>query len=888
MDGVSLPYIPISLWLLAGAMTILILLVAFGFYFFWHKWAGTVAEIGSDVASLAARKLILEKDVESLREWIETQKAELERFKVEREEQVRLEAVLADLEHQCTTKDQENQKLRNEVGELENQNHLLIQTRESLRREIDDLVAKRAEKEALESLLAQLRPQVEESQKTVHHLAAMKAMLNTLTSQKEALERTIEDLRSAAESARTEADRWKSDAVQARIEFEQTAHELADVRKQKAEMGVTIDVYRQEQHNLRHDIEQLEQKIENLKASAQKALEEFQRHAEQAQHAIAEAERATRGLELLLKDSKRVEIELGEMNGRKPSLERAIDDLHTAAELARAEADRLKSEAGQARTEADQVARELTDARKERAQLDVIVDTLRQEQRALEGSAERLEQKIEDLMASARSAAEETGRHTLQARQAVAEAERAGHELAAIQKDRQRMKTELEDLNARKAALQQEVFRLEGKFGPGPKEPPKDPLAPYADLLKKEPLSLARDTFSGKRIDQDESTLLRQVNKILRNEGLVFPSRIIDAFHTSLKCHAINPITVLAGVSGTGKTLLPVRYAEIMGMHRLVMAVQPRWDSPQDMFGFYNYLEKEYKATELSRTLLRMDPYNYPDVDFPMLKSQWARDRVLLVLLDEMNLARTEYYFSEFLSRLELRRMVKDPALPKERSEAEMELDAGPGKYRFRLWVGHNVFFVGTMNEDETTQTLSDKVLDRANVLRFGKPDEKARTIRNGSDKKSVASETYLSLEQWRRWQKEFKEDAAWSGQVSQWRTRLNAALNRVGRPFGFRVLEAIGHYVANYPRVEDGDRYKLAFADQVEQKIIPKIRGIDLTTDNANECLSEVETIIAELGDRDLSEAFSLARTESRIVGMFQWRGVTRRIEEDAPAHAH
>ena len=80
----------------------------------------------------------------------------------------------------------------------------------------------------------------------------------------------------------------------------------------------------------------------------------------------------------------------------------------------------------------------------------------------------------------------------------------------------------------------------------------------------------------------------------------------------------------------------------------------------------------------------------------------------------------------------------------------------------------------------------------------------------------------------------------------------------------------------------------RLAFADQVEQKIIPKIRGIDLSTDNANECLSEVESIISELGDTELSNAFSTARSESRMVGTFQWRGVTRRAEEDQQRHVH
>jgi MoxR-like ATPase len=392
----------------------------------------------------------------------------------------------------------------------------------------------------------------------------------------------------------------------------------------------------------------------------------------------------------------------------------------------------------------------------------------------------------------------------------------------------------------------------------------------------------------GKWEEQDETNFLQRVKKALQKEGLVFPQRIIDAFHTSLKCHDINPITVLAGVSGTGKTLLPVRYAEIIGMHRLVMAVQPRWDSPQDMFGFYNYLEKEYKATELSRALVRMDPFNYPQGQFAMLNSEWARDRLLLVLLDEMNLARTEYYFSEFLSRLELRRTVPDPSNRSRRSEAEIELDAGPGEHRFRIWVGPNVFFVGTMNEDETTQTLSDKVLDRANVLRFGKPDENVKAVSINTTNQAAISNKYLSFNQWKKWRREFKENTDWYEPVSEWTTKLNAALNRVGRPFGFRVLQAIGHYVANYPRVEDSERFKLAFADQIEQKIIPKIRGIDLSTDNSNECLEEVGAINAELDDRDLGDAFKSARDESRMIGMFQWRGVTRKEEDGIPGHAH
>ena len=69
-------------------------------------------------------------------------------------------------------------------------------------------------------------------------------------------------------------------------------------------------------------------------------------------------------------------------------------------------------------------------------------------------------------------------------------------------------------------------------------------------------------------------------------------------------------MTVLAGVSGTGKSLLPRRYAEAMGLRFLQISVEPRWDSPQDLLGFYNYIEKRYRATDLARALVHMDPYN--------------------------------------------------------------------------------------------------------------------------------------------------------------------------------------------------------------------------------------------------------------------------------------
>ena len=441
---------------------------------------------------------------------------------------------------------------------------------------------------------------------------------------------------------------------------------------------------------------------------------------------------------------------------------------------------------------------------------------------------------------------------------------------------RNALQQEIDSLNAHKEALTVELQKLRGELGGTAPGGPGE--APYADLLEVAPACLSHDEFAGAAQERDESMLLQQFRNTLRHEGYYFSERVIDAFHTALKCHDINPLTVLAGVSGTGKTLLPLQYAKFMGMHRLVMAVQPRWDSPQDMFGFYNYLEKKYKASELSRVLVRMDPFNYRE-DFK--GNDWVRERMLLVLLDEMNLARTEYYFSEFLSKLELRRMVDDSSKQVKRSQAELEFDAGPGARRFKVWVPENIFFVGTMNEDETTQTLSDKVLDRSNVLRFGKPDEKAAQALTFTA--SSQRESFLPYSTWKTWLHS-QEKSDWpKEEVNRWIGNLNDALDGVGRPFGFRVRQAISAYVANYPRTNDDNRYRLAFADQIEQKVLPKLRGLDMNEAACNATLSKIASLINSLGDTPLEDAFRKAREESLALGMFHWRGVTRPVDEDA-----
>ena len=315
----------------------------------------------------------------------------------------------------------------------------------------------------------------------------------------------------------------------------------------------------------------------------------------------------------------------------------------------------------------------------------------------------------------------------------------------------------------------------------------------------------------------DEKEWLEGFGKRLEENGFVFDDRAIRAFHTGLKCAKQTPLVVLAGISGTGKSLLPELYASALGMNFLSVPVQPRWDSPQDLFGFYNYMEGRYKATELARLLWQFDIYNGP----AQKRFNESNLPLNLVLLDEMNLARVEYYFSDLLSKLETRNgLDPDNKLERKKAEIELECNAADKLDSMRhLFVSPYTLFVGTMNEDESTQTLSDKVIDRSNVLRFGRP----RML--GSDGGEVVSEpnksgfissyadaSRVSAEDWNEWCKSLEDADEESEELKFLHdtvTPLVEALDKVYRSYGFRVDKAMKLYVLNYP----GD-YREAVAD--------------------------------------------------------------------------
>lgn len=367
------------------------------------------------------------------------------------------------------------------------------------------------------------------------------------------------------------------------------------------------------------------------------------------------------------------------------------------------------------------------------------------------------------------------------------------------------------------------------------------------------------------RENQNEAGWLDWLNESLQNFGFEFPERTLRAFHTSLKCGEETPLVVLAGISGTGKSLLPELYAAAAGMNFLSVPVQPRWDGPQDVLGFYNYMEGRYKATELARFLWQADKWNNKNG-----AGAFPEDSLNIVLLDEMNLARVEYYFADFLSKLE-QRQGKDLSDPIQRKQIELFLECGAGLGGRSLCVDTNTIFIGTMNEDETTQMLSDKVIDRSNLLRFGRPAHLTGDTDKGGFLSACQAETRITRSLWDKWNARNNEITLdYEGQLEE----LNEQFATIGRPFGHRIKRSVDAYMHAYPILGE-DAEKVAFADQIEMKVLPKLNGLELETPGFPEVKTFVANIINKLDDDELLTAFQEAANQNHT--FFRWRGVMR-----------
>ena len=160
---------------------------------------------------------------------------------------------------------------------------------------------------------------------------------------------------------------------------------------------------------------------------------------------------------------------------------------------------------------------------------------------------------------------------------------------------------------------------------------------------------------------------------------------------------ASTKLIILQGISGTGKTSLPYSFGKFLQIDTTIASVQPSWRDRTELFGYFNEFTKNFNETEVLR---RIYSSNY-------------NNDVNLILLDEMNIARIEYYFAEMLSILEMP------------NADEWELDIVPNVWstdpekldRGKLVIPQNIWYIGTANNDDSTYAISDKVYDRAQPI---------------------------------------------------------------------------------------------------------------------------------------------------------------------------
>lgn len=335
----------------------------------------------------------------------------------------------------------------------------------------------------------------------------------------------------------------------------------------------------------------------------------------------------------------------------------------------------------------------------------------------------------------------------------------------------------------------------------------------------------------------DEISWLDHIESKLKESNTIISRRLLYAFHTSLKAAEWSPITVLAGVSGTGKSLLPKLYARFGGMYFLSLAVQPDWDSSQALLGYFNALDNKFNATKLLSAMVQFQNDG---------RENSLADSMMVVLLDEMNLAHVELYFSELLSKLEDRRG--------ESGNVCIDVDLGSGLAKYEVELSRNILWTGTMNEDETTKTLSDKVIDRSNMLSFPSPKELARRTDAGF---ADAESRMLRSSTWNQWVSNAVvfEDSDIIQKYKKVVEEINTVLASEGRALGHRVWQAIEHYMSYHPLCikysndKNSDLFEnaveKAFEEAVVFKIMPKLRGIEITPRSRRDCFEKIGRLI-------------------------------------------
>ena len=259
---------------------------------------------------------------------------------------------------------------------------------------------------------------------------------------------------------------------------------------------------------------------------------------------------------------------------------------------------------------------------------------------------------------------------------------------------------------------------------------------------------------------------------------------------------AVSHLMIMQGLSGTGKTSLATAFGEFLCNRSTVISVQPMWKERSDVIGYFNEFTKQFSESVLLKKLY---------------EARYS-DRIFVIVLDEMNIARVEYFFADFLSLMELNE--KDRYL-------EMTSDTWPKdpklfeKGSFRI--PENVWFIGTANNDDSTFAISDKVYDRAMVMNL---NQKARPFTAGQTEGIRMSYRFFE---------KIVEDAKKTFEMTARCRRKVAEIDRCLTEqfhitYGNRIRKQMEEYIAVY--LACGGTEQEALDDFLMKKILRKLEG--------------------------------------------------------------
>ena len=314
---------------------------------------------------------------------------------------------------------------------------------------------------------------------------------------------------------------------------------------------------------------------------------------------------------------------------------------------------------------------------------------------------------------------------------------------------------------------------------------------------------------------------LEAIYRYITDKGLVYDYEFVANFFLSLKT---KPFVILAGISGTGKSKLVEQFANAVGATNengrfTLIPVRPDWNDSSDLLGYRN-LQGEFITGPLTRVIQAAES----NPDFPYF-----------ICLDEMNLARVEYYFSDFLSIIEFR---KKTGTQIESNQLHLEgLDKS-------ITFPDNLYVVGTVNMDETTYSFSRKVLDRANTIEFSEvyldrlPNPLSEADIEGNLEPNVPAienhwlkSQYLTLKDCVKGNKDYLREKI------QVLLELNQILQTQSLHVGYRVRDEFSFYLL-YNKEMQLIEEDSAIDFQILQKILPRIQGSS----------NEIETLLNDL----------------------------------------